>query len=268
MDNRVVYEGFGAKLYLEGKNAFLDYKGSTYHFGLQPFEPTTVISKAPESICDSDNQLCVIHNGFDVDWECKQLIKNGLTGKTITGNVYNAEHFCLLIIVAIEEFADCSISELEDEFEDRISFDNRTTFYVSYGVEFGRYGDIPDDDPKYAGKADDDDAILPSDQELYIVVDGAEYALSQEGQKLHLLKRHRGKKKDHVHIHQMPDIANNHIEEMSKNEEFPIGERYYNNEMLCKILAYAVRAGKHDYNFREIEKIVFDEISGFRSVKP
>ena len=267
MDNRVVYEGFGAKLYLEGKNAFLDYKGSTYHFGLQPFEPTTVISKAPESICDSDNQLCVIHNGFDVDRECKQLIKNGLTGKTITGNVYNAEHFCLLLIVAIEEFADCSISELEDEFEDRISFDNRTTFYAAAGVEFGRYGDIPDDDPEYAGLADDD-AILPSDQELYIVVDGAEYALAQEAQKLHLLKRHRGKKKDHVHIHQMPDVINDHIEEMGKNEEFPLGERCYDNEMLCKILAYAVRAGKRNYNFGEIGKVVFDEVPHSSLIRP
>ena len=256
MENRIVYEGFGAKLYMMGKNAFMDYKGVTYHFGLQPFEPTTVIAKVHDSIYEWKNWVSCIHNGFDVDWECRQLLEKGLTGKTITGNIYNAEHFCQLLIVAIEDFADCSISALEDEYEDRISFENRTVYFAAEGVEFGRYGEVPDDDPAFTDDPDDEDEILPNDQELYVVVDGVEYALSQEKQSLHLLKRHGGRKKDHVHIHQMPDVVNDHIEEISNNEDFQFGQNVYNKEKLCEILASAIRAGKKNYNLIEVEKAV------------
>lgn len=124
-------------------------------------------------------------------------------------------------------------------------------------MEFGRYGEVPDDDPAVADDSDEDDEILPEDQELYVVVDGVEYALSQEKQSLHLLKRHGGRKKDHVHIHQMPDAVNDHIEEMGKNGEFLLGEKTCDNEMLCRILAYAIRAGRKNYNLREIEKALF-----------
>ena len=136
-----------------------------------------------------------------------------------------------------------------------LSFENRTVYYTSEGVEFGRYGEVPDDDPAVVDEDDEeDDEIWPEDQELYIVVDGVEYALSQEEQSLHLLKRHGGRKKDHVHIHQMPGVVNDHINEMRNNEEFTLGDRTYNNEVFCKILAYAVRTGTKNYNFREIEK--------------
>lgn len=254
METFVVYEGNGAKLYMEGKKAYLDYKGLTFHFGQQPFEPMTVIAKASDSIYDSNNWWSCIHNGFDIDWECKQLLEKGLTGETITGNFYNAEHFCSLITLAIDKFVECSIGELEDEFEDLLSFENRTIYYSAENVEFGRYGEIPDDDPAVVDEPYEDDEILPEDQELYIVVDGVEYALSQEKQSLHLLKRHGGRKKDHIHIHQMPDAINDHIEAMSKNEEFKLGQVLYNKEKLCEILAYAVRTGKKNYNLREIEK--------------
>ena len=257
LNGTIVWEDANCKLYMKGKKAYLDYKGLTYHFGLQPFEPTTVIAKASDSIYDSENWISYIHNGFDIDWECKQLLEKGLTGRTITSNFYNAEHFCYLIILAIDKFFECSIDELEDEYEDKLSFENRTVYYTAEGVEFGRYGEVPDDDPAVADDPDEDGEILPEDQELYILVDGVEYALSQEKQSLHLLKRHGGKKKDHVHIHQMPDVVNDHINEMSKNEEFPLGDRTYNNEVFSKILAYAVRTGTKNYNFREIEKRLF-----------
>jgi len=257
MESLIIYEGFGAKLYMQGEKAYLDYRGVTYHFGLQPFEPTTVIAKVPDSIYEWKNWVSCIHNGFDIDWDCKQLLEKGLTGRTITGNFYNAEHFCKLIIVAIDKLVDCSIGELEDEYEDLLSFENRTVFFTAEGVEFGRYGEVPDDDPAVADDSDEDDEILPEDQELYVVVDGVEYALSQEKQSLHLLKRHGGRKKDHVHIHQMPDAVNDHIEEMGKNGEFLLGEKTCDNEMFCRILAYAVRAGRKNYNLREIEKALF-----------
>ena len=254
MESITIYEGNGAKLYMQGKKAYLDYIGMTFHFGLQPFEPTTVIAKASDSIYDSNHWWTCIHNGFDIDWECQQLLEKGLTGETITGNFYNAEHFCYLITLAIDKFDECSIDELEDEYDDMLSFKNRTVYYTAEGVEFGRYGEVPDDDPEVADNPAEDDEIFPEDQELYIVVDGVEYALSQEKQSLHLLKRHGGRKKDHIHIHQMPNVVNDHINEMSENEEFPLGERTYNNEIFCKILAYAVRTGAKNYNFREIEK--------------
>ena len=255
METKIVYEGSGAKLYMQDGKAYLDYKGITYHFGQQPFEPMTVIAKAPDSIYESENWVSCIHNGFDIDWECQQLLEKGLTGETITSNFYNAEHFCYLITLAIDKFSECSIDELEDEFDDMLSFENRTVYYTSEGVEFGRYGEVPDDDPAVVDEDDEeDDEIWPEDQELYIVVDGVEYALSQEEQSLHLLKRHGGRKKDHVHIHQMPGVVNDHINEMRNNEEFTLGDRTYNNEVFCKILAYAVRTGTKNYNFREIEK--------------
>ena len=257
METNIVYEGFGAKLYMQGEKAYLDYKGITYHFGLQPFEPMTVIAKALDLIYESGNWVSCIHNGFDIDWECQQLLEKGLTDETITGNFYNAEHFCYLITLAIDKFAECSIDELEDEYEDMLSFENRTVYYTTEGVEFGRYGEVPDDDPEVLDDDDEEDEeILHEDQELYIVVDGVEYALSQEGQSLHLLKRHGGKKKDHVHIHQMLGVVNDHIEEMSKNEVFSFDEKQYNNDLLCKMLSYAVRAGKKNYNLREIEKVL------------
>ena len=256
METFVVHEGFGAKLYMQGEKAYLDYKGVTYHFGLQPFEPMTVIAKVPDSIYESENWVLCIHNGFDIDWECRQLLEKGLTGETITGNFYNAEHFCYLITLAIDKFAECSIGELEDEYEDMISFENRTVYYTAEGVEFGRYGEVPDDDPEVEDDSDEDYEIFPEDQELYIVVDGVEYALSQEKQSLHLLKRHGGKKKDHVHIHQMPDVVNDHIDEMSQSEEFSLDGKQINNDLLCKMLSYAVRVGKKNYNLIEVEKAV------------
>ena len=254
MDTNVVYEGFGAKLYMQGKKAYLDYKGITYHFGQQPFEPMTVIAKASDSIYESENWVSCIHNGFDIDWECQQLLEKGLTGETITGNFYNAEHFCYLITLAIDKFAECSIDELEDEYDDMLSFENRTVYYTAEGVELGRYGEVPDDDPAFVDEPEEDDEIWPEDQELYIMVDGVEYVLSQEKQSLHLLKRHGGRKKDHVHIHQMPGVVNDHIEEMRKNNDYLLGEKTFNNDMLCRVMAYAVRTGKKNYNLQEIEK--------------
>ena len=256
METKIVYEGSGAKLYMQDKKAYLDYKGITYHFGQQPFEPMTVIAIAPDSIYESENWVSCIHNGFDIDWECQQLLEKGLTGETITSNFYNAEHFCYLITLAIDKFSECSIDELEDEYDDMLSFENRTVYYTAEGVEFGRYGEVPDDDPAFVDEPEEDDEIWPEDQELYIVVDGVEYALSQEKQSLHLLKRHGGRKKDHVHIHQILGVVNDHIEAMSKGEEFQLGEKWYDNEKLCEVLASAIRTGKKNYNLIELEKAV------------
>lgn len=246
-DETVIYEHDDTRLSCKDGKGELLYRGKIYTFGCQPYEPMAII-------LEDGNTKAYIHNAFDIDWECRQLLEKGLTGRTITGNYYNAEHFCGLIILAIDKFVECSIDELEDEYEDMLSFDNRAVYYTAEGVEFGRYGGVPDDDPAVADNHDDDDEILPEDQELYIMVDEVEYALSQEKQSLHLLKRHGGKKKDHIHIHQMPDIVNDHINEMSKNEEFQFGKDIYNDVKFCKILTYAVRTGTKNYNFREIEK--------------
>ena len=105
--SEVIYENGGTRLCLDGGKALLFYKGETYTFGCQPYEPMTII-------CKDDAPIAYIHNAFDIAEECRCCLrKPDYQCCTITGEHHDAERFCLLLTTAIDGFYECQENEVE-----------------------------------------------------------------------------------------------------------------------------------------------------------
>ena len=103
-EERIVWQDDERKLYMRGEDAFLDYKGDTYSFGCQPYEPMALIYKNGKVVAS-------IHNSFRVEEECEVLLRGQLV-HTITRKYHNAERFALLLTTAIDSGCD-SIEDVE-----------------------------------------------------------------------------------------------------------------------------------------------------------
>ncbi len=104
---QIVWQDGERRLWLEGTEAILKYRGERYTFGCEPHEPMAIILKRGEAVV-------YIHNSFDVEYECQQFLKNpDYCCTTITGRNHDAKRFCLLLTTAIDGFYECQFNEVE-----------------------------------------------------------------------------------------------------------------------------------------------------------
>lgn len=253
----VIYENGSTRLCLDDGKASLFYRGETYTFGCQPYEPMAIIYK-------DDAPIAYIHNAFDVNAECQAFMTNPEhLVNTITSHYHNAEHFCRLLTIAIDRGHDWQIDELEKEMFEQVRWENHEVFYKTDDIEFGRYGDEPEDenDPSEWDEDPDSDILEHPEYEiLYVVIDGVKYVLRGDWISTLSIKiaGENGKKAIKARIHQFNGIPEAYPGYWRSGELFSLvgGGIKYNTGIFCQILAYAVRTGKKDYNLREIEKAI------------
>ena len=257
----VIYENGDTKLSLVDGKAMLFYRGEAYTFGCQPYEPMAIIYK-------NDAPVAYIHNAFDVDVVCEAFLSDPkYLVNTLTRHHHNAEHFCRLLTVAIDRGYDGQIDELEKEMFEQVRWENHEVFYKTDDIEFGRYGDEPEDEIDTSERDEDPDPDILEHSEyemLYIVVDGLKYVLWQDLYTLGLsVAGKRGKSAIQARIHEFHGVPASYPGYWRSGKLFSLvsGTQKYNTELFCQVLAYAIRAGKKDYNLREIEKAI-----GMRSV--
>ena len=110
LNGKVVWEDTERKLYFEGDEPMLLYKGEKYTFSCQPYEPMAIIN--------SRNNNVYIHNAFYPDEDCKCFTQDPkFLVNTITGKHHNAERFCRLLTTAIDNFIECQINEVENKMQ-------------------------------------------------------------------------------------------------------------------------------------------------------
>lgn len=255
--SQVIYENDGTRLILDKGKAMLLYKGETYTFGCQPYEPMAIIYKA-------DVPVAYIHNAFDVDEACMVFMTNPEhLVNTITRRYHNAAHFCRLLTVAVDRGGDWQIDELEKVMFELVRWENHEVFYKTEDIEFGRYGDEPEDeiDPSEWDEEPDRDILEHAEYEiLYVIIDGVRYVLYGDWISSLDIKiaGEKGKKALKARIHQFTGIPEAYPGYWRSGELFYLVATgiKYNTEIFCQILAYAVRTGKKYYNLREIERAI------------
>ncbi len=253
----MIHENGGIRLCLDDGKASLFYKGETYTFGCHPFEPMAIIYK-------DDAPVAYIHNAFDVNAECQAFMTNPEhLVNTVTRHYHNAEHFCRLLTVAIDRGYDGQIDELEKEMFEQVRWENHEVFYKTDDIEFGRYGDEPEDeiDPSEWDEEPDTGILEHSEYEiLYVIIDGVKYVLRGDwiSTLSLIIAGEKGKKAVKARIHQFNGIPEAYPDYWRGGALFSLigGGIKYNTEIFCQILAYAIRTGKKDYNLREIEKAI------------
>lgn len=253
----VIFKNEDIVLSFENGKATLFYKGETYTFGCHPYEPMVIIYK-------DDAPIAYIHNAFDVGAVCQDFMTNPEhLVDTVTHHYHNAEHFCRLLTIAIDRGCDWQIDELEKEMFELVRWENHEVFYKTDDIEFGRYGDEPEDeiDPSEWDEEPDSDILEHSEYEiLYVIIDGVKYVL--RGDWIFTLSLiiagESGKKALKARIHQFNGIPEAYPGYWRSGALFSLvgGGIKYNTQIFCQILAYAVRSGKKDYNLREIEKAI------------
>lgn len=239
--DKVVWEDSERKLFFSGTTPKLIYKGKEYHFSGHGYEPMT-------SIWDRDGAVAYIHNSFLVEDECKEFVKNPqYMCCTITGNCHDAQHFCRLLTTAIDCGFEWQIDELENEMFTQILWENREIFYKTDDIEFGHYGDDMDDDREHFEY-----------DVMYIIVDGKEYHLEDANMKklgqLGIFEAGRRKPKIRIHGTNGSVIAA-YSKDWRSGEVFTPFGRPCNTEMFCKMIAFAIRDGKFDYDMGKLEKM-------------
>lgn len=257
MEEKVIYENGDTKLSYKNGAGELLHRGKSYTFGCHPYEPMAII-------LEEGRPVAYIHNAFDPDVECKNFVNDDkYLVHTITNHYHNAEHFCRLLALATGCGCDRQIDELEKEMFMQVRWENHEVFYKTDDIEFGRYGDEPEDDED-PDEWDEMDAPVflehPEYEILYVIIDGVKYILYADWETTLSIKdaNKSGKKAIVARIHQFDGIPEAYPGKWRSGELFSLvgGGVKYNTEIFCKLLAYAVRTGKKDYNLREIEKAI------------
>ena len=245
--SNVVYEDGKRKLWFEPDGLSLRYNGTTYRFSVDGHEPMTIILKRGEAVA-------YIHNSFDVEYECKQFLKNpDYRCTTITGRNHDAKRFCLLLTTAIDDGYDWQIDELESKVDEQTRYETREVWYQSDGVEFGRYGE------EEGGKEEHH----YEHEILYMIVDGHKYHLCDNGDKADTLYffipgyYRSGLAKLRIHGTNGAVLAA-YADDWKSGKTFTPFGKPMNTEQFCAMIAYALRSGKKDFNLRELEK-AFDQ---------
>ena len=113
IDGKQVWQDEERRLYFEGSEPVMIYKGERYTFGCQPYEPMAIIQKDGKAVA-------FIHNAFNPD-ECEGFIKDSrYLVRTISGKRHNAERFCRLLTTAIDCCCDNQIDEVEDKMQQQL----------------------------------------------------------------------------------------------------------------------------------------------------
>lgn len=97
------------KLFVADGVPTLLYKGKTYTFACQPYEPMAIIKL-------DGKPVAYLHNAFDPDSECQMFIQNKkYLVHTISGRHHDAERFCRLLCTAAEYGFDRDVDLAEDK---------------------------------------------------------------------------------------------------------------------------------------------------------
>ncbi len=256
--SNVIWEDSCRRLSFEPDGLSMTYNGKIYRFSVDGHEPMTIILKRGEAVA-------YIHNSFDVEYECKQFLKNpDYRCTTITGRNHDAKRFCLLLTTAIDDGYDWQIDELESKVDELTRYETREIWYRESGIEFGRYGE------EEGGREEHH----YEHEILYMIVDGHKYHLCDNGDKADTLYffipgafsrrnggrpcplRLRGYKKSaklRIHGTNGAVLAAYADDWKSGNTFTPFGHPC-DTKTFCEMMAYALRSGKKDFNLRELEK--------------
>lgn len=252
MNNQVIWEDGIRKLFFAGNTLKLTYHSEEYTFGGHGYEPmTTILSKGLKVAC--------IHNSFLVEDECMEFVRDPkyLT-HTITGHYHNAQHFCMLLTTAIDFGTDWQIDDLEAKMFDLVRFANREVFYDANGIEFGRYGDEPDDEISLDELDDEEKEHFEYDI-MYIIVDGKEYHLEDANMDKigQLCIFEKGGRKPKIRINGTNgSVIAAYCDDWRSGKTFtPFGQPC-DTKTFCEMMAYAIRSGMNNFNLSKLEKII------------
>ena len=100
------------KLFVADGVPTLIYKGKTYTFACQPYEPMAIIKL-------DGKPVAYLHNAFNPEDECQMFITNQkYLVRTISGRHHDAERFCRLLCTAVEYGYDRDVDEAEDKMQE------------------------------------------------------------------------------------------------------------------------------------------------------
>lgn len=240
---KVVYEDSSRKLWFNGDTLTLRYNGTDYTFSGHGYEPMAIILRKGEAVA-------YIHHSFIVEDECREFIRNPkYRFTTITGGEYTAKRFCLLLTTAIDDGYEWEIGELEHTMDERTRYDSREVWYQADGIEFGRYGE------EEGGREEHH----YEHEILYIIVDGHKYHLNdnvEEANALYLfIPGYYGRKQAVLRIHGTNGaVLAAYADDWKSGKTFTPFGHPCDTKTFCEMMAYALRAGKKDFNLRELEK--------------
>ena len=107
--NLILWQDPVRKLFVADCTTTLIYKGKTYTFACQPYEPMAIIKL-------DGKPVAYLHNAFDPDEECQMFVKNrNYLVHTISGRHHDAERFCRLLCTAAEYGFDRDVDLAEDK---------------------------------------------------------------------------------------------------------------------------------------------------------
>lgn len=107
--NLIIWQDAVSRLFIANGTPTLLYKGKTYTFACQPYEPMAII------VLDG-KPVAYLHNAFDPDEECQMFIENRKhLVRTISGRHHDAERFCRLLCTAVEYGFDRNVDDAEDK---------------------------------------------------------------------------------------------------------------------------------------------------------
>ena len=117
--DKVVWEDDECSLFFECDQPVMICHGKRFSFGCEGHEPMTIIY--------GDEDYKYLHNGFDVEDECRYFLKNPQgTTLSITGRKYDAERFCHLLFAATTVGGESvGIVEAEKRFEEMMAYKKR-----------------------------------------------------------------------------------------------------------------------------------------------
>ena len=105
----IIWQDADRKLSMSDGQPTLQYKGKTYTFGCQPYEPMAIIKL-------DEKPVAYLHNAFDPDVECQEFLnKQNYLVHTISGRHHDAERFCRLLSTAAEFGFDRDVDKAEDK---------------------------------------------------------------------------------------------------------------------------------------------------------
>lgn len=112
METIIIWQDAVRRLFLDDGTPTLLYKGKTYTFSCQPYEPMAIIKL-------DGKPVAYLHNAFNPDDECQMLIKNQkYLVHTISGRHHDAERFCRLLSTAVEYGYDRDVDDAEDKMQE------------------------------------------------------------------------------------------------------------------------------------------------------
>ena len=105
----IIWQDDIRKLFMTNGTLTLLYKGATYTFSCQPYEPMAIIEL-------NGKPVAYLHNAFNPDCEGQLFIENhNHLVRTISGRHHDAERFCRLLCTAVEFGFDRNVDEAEDK---------------------------------------------------------------------------------------------------------------------------------------------------------